>query len=102
MLVQTANNPEGRDLAWEFIKDRWDELDRRYGKGGFAIMRIVGAAAGFASLEREAEVRQFFETHPAPSATRTVQQTLESIRLNAKWLDLNLDAVSNWLAGRAG
>ena len=101
VLVQTANNPEGRDLAWEFIKEHWDELDRRYGKGGFAIMRIVAAAAGFASLEREAEVRQFFETHPAPSATRTVQQTLESIRLNAKWLDLNLDAVGSWLAGRA-
>jgi len=102
VVVQAANNNEGRDLAWEFIKEHWSEFDRRYGKGGFSIMRIVGVAGGFGSLEREAEVREFFETHAAPSATRTIQQALESIRLNAKWLDLNLDSVGSWLANRTG
>ena len=101
VIVQAANNTQGRDLAWEFVKENWDELNRRYGQGGFAIMRIVGVPAGFASLEREAEVREFFETHHAPSVTRTVQQVLESIRLNAKWLDLNQDSVGSWLAERA-
>lgn len=100
VVVQAANNNEGRELAWEFIKEHWSEFDRRYGKGGFSIMRIVGVAGGFASLEREAEVKEFFETHPAPSATRTIQQALESIRLNTKWLELNLDSVGSWLASR--
>jgi puromycin-sensitive aminopeptidase len=101
VIVQAANNTEGRDLTWEFVKENWHELDRRYGQGGFAIMRIVGIAAGFSSLEREEEVRKFFETHPAPSAARTLQQVLESIRLNKRWLDLNLDSVGSWLAERA-
>ena len=101
VIVQVANNTEGLDLAWKFVKENWEELNRRYGQGGFAIMRIVGVAAGFASLEREVEVREFFGTHPAPSATRTVQQVLENISLNARWLDLNLDSVGRWLAERA-
>ncbi len=100
VIVQAAGNTEGRDLAWEFLKEQWDELDRRYGKGGFAIMRLVSIGAGFASAEREAEVREFFEAHPAPSAARTVQQTLESIRLNTRWTERNLSAVDEWLASR--
>ncbi len=102
VIVQAAGNTEGRDLAWNFLKERWDELDRRYGKGGFAIMRLVSIGSGFSSAVREAEVREFFETHPAPSATRTIQQTLESIRLNARWTERNLDAVGSWLGSREG
>ncbi len=100
VLVQAGGSPEGRHLAWEFLKERWEELDRRYGKGGFAIMRLVSIGAGFATAERETEVREFFESHPAPSAARTVQQTLESIRLNTRWAEKNLGAVGEWLASR--
>ena len=102
VIVQAAGNTEGRDLAWNFVKERWDELDRRYGKGGFAIMRLVSIGAGFSTAEREAEVREFFEANPAPSAARTIQQTLESIRLNTRWTERNLDAVGSWLVSREG
>ena len=101
VLIQAGASPDGREQTWRFVQDNWAELDRRYGKGGFAIMRLVGIAAGFASAEREAETREFFETHPAPSAARSVQQSLESIRLNTKWLELNADTAGAWLASRA-
>ena len=102
VLVQAGASPEGRGQTWQFVQDNWAELDRRYGKGGFAIMRLVGISAGFASAEREAETRAFFETHPAPSAARSIQQALESIRLNTKWLELNADTAGAWLGSRAG
>ena len=100
VLIQAANNAEGRELAWEFVKEQWEELDRRYGKGGFAIMRLVSIGSGFSGADREADVREFFESHPAPSAARTIQQTLESIRLNTRWNELNLGSVGDWLAAR--
>ena len=100
VIVQTAGNKDGRDLAWRFAQDNWAELDRRYGKGGFAIMRLVGITGGFTTMERHDEVKAFFETHPAPSATRTIQQSLERIRLNVKWLERNRDVVGEWLATR--
>ena len=86
----------------EFVKENWEEIDRRYGKGGFAVMRIVAIPTGFASAEREEDVRAFFEAHPAPSAARSIQQTLESIRLNARWLEVNGAAACEWLAERGG
>ena len=99
VIVQTANNKDGRDLAWQFLQDNWAELDRRYGKGGFAIMRIVGISGGFTSMDRHDEVERFFEEHPTPSAARTIQQSLERIRLNARWLDVNREPIGEWLAG---
>jgi puromycin-sensitive aminopeptidase len=98
-IVQTAGNKVGRDLTWQFIKDNWDELDRRYGKGGFAIMRIVGITGGFTTMDRHDEVEHFFQEHSAPSAARTIQQSLERIRLNAKWLELNREPIGRWLSG---
>jgi puromycin-sensitive aminopeptidase len=97
VIVQAAGNKNGRDLAWQFVKDNWDEMDRRYGKGGFAIMRIVGITGGFTTMEQHDEVTRFFEEHPAPSAARTIQQSLERIRLNSKWLELNRGPIGEWL-----
>ena len=101
-LVQAGANPEARAQTWEFVKENWEEIDRRYGKGGFAIMRLVSIAGGFASAEREEDVRAFFEAHPAPSAARSVRQALESIRLNARWLEINAASAGERLASRAG
>ena len=47
VIVSLAGNLKGRDLAWEFIKSNWGELDRRYGAGGFAIARLVSVGGGF-------------------------------------------------------
>ena len=84
-----GSSPEGRGLAWEFLKERWDEYDRRYGEGGFALMRLVNVTAGFSSRERLRDVEAFFEEHPAPAAERTLRQSLEAVRLNIAWLNMN-------------
>jgi puromycin-sensitive aminopeptidase len=89
LVMMVAGNRHGRDLAWQFVKDNWAEFDRRYGDGGFMLMRLVGITGSFTSLDRAAEVEEFFKTHPAPAAQRTLQQSLERIRLNARWLELN-------------
>ena len=100
VVVSLAGNRYGKDLAWEFIKEKWEEFDRRYGRGGFAIMRLVGITGSFTDPERAKDVEEFFNSHPAPSAARTIQQSLERIRLNATWLDRNRQAVAGWLAAR--
>ena len=99
VVASVASSKKGRDLAWKFIKDNWEELDRRYGRGGFAITRLVGITGAFTTLERAREVEEFFKAHPAPSAQRTIQQSLERIALNAKWLELNSQKLSEWFSG---
>ncbi len=98
VIGSVSGNRIGRQLAWDFIKDNWAELDRRYGRGGFAIASLVGVTGGFTSLDKAKEVGEFFETHHVPSARRTIQQSLERIRINAKWLERNGASLSQWFA----
>jgi puromycin-sensitive aminopeptidase len=97
VVAGVAANPHGRDLAWDFVKANWAEFDRRYGGGGFLIMRLIESVASyFTTAEREREVAEFFQAHPVPSAARTVQQCLERIRINMRWLAQNRDALAKW------
>ena len=101
LLIALGSNPRGRNAAWEYMKANWAEFDRRYGGGGFAVMRLVSIPGGFATAEAREDVERFFTDHPVPSATRTVQQSLERIDLNRQWLDANRDGVRDWLEARA-
>ncbi len=97
-VAGVATNPLGRDLAWDFLRENWQEFDARYGQGGFIIARIVSIATeDFTTLEKAAEVEAFFESHPAPAATRTIRQSLERIRSNALWLERDGDVIAGWL-----
>ena len=99
VMMATASNPHGRELAWQFLKDNWDELDRRYGEGGFAIMRLVSISSVFTTAQKREEVREFFDAHPVPSAERTIRQVLERMTNNITWLHKNRDDLSDWLVG---
>ena len=99
VITLVAGNTQGRDLAWQFLKDNWPELDRRYGEGGFAIMRLVGIASAFTTLEMHDDVERFFTDNPAPGGERTVRQSLERIRLNHAWLQRNRDELAGWFVG---
>ena len=98
MVASVAANPKGRDLAWEFVKDNWTEFDRRYGGGGFGLMRLVSICSHFNSQEKADEVDSFFAEHPAPAAERTILQALERVRLNIKWLEQNRQELTDWFA----
>ncbi len=96
VVTTVGSHPYGRDLAWEFIKDNWSELDRRYRDTGFMMRRLVGVTEAFTTLERAEEVGEFFRAHPIPAAKMKIQQSLERIRLNAKWVEINGDGLQKW------
>jgi len=96
LVAGVAANPKGRNLAWEFVKDNWAEFDRRYGGGGFGLMRLVSICSHFNSQEKADEVDSFFAEHPAPAAERTIRQALERVRLNIKWLEQNRQELTDW------
>ena len=94
VVSAVAANNRGRSLAWEFLKEQWDEFDRRYGGGGFGLMRLVAITNAFSTNQQRNDVEAFFEAHPTPAAERTVRQALERIALNVAWLDRNLDELA--------
>ena len=96
VVGSVAANPRGRQPAWEFVKNNWAEFDRRYGGGGFGLMRLVSICSSFTTDEQRADVENFFTEHPAPAAERTIRQALERVRLNIRWLEHNRPALNDW------
>nr|XP_020641275.1 puromycin-sensitive aminopeptidase isoform X1 [Pogona vitticeps] len=95
-----GSSKQGRKAAWKFVRDNWEELYNRY-QGGFLISRLIKLSVdGFAIDKMAAEVKAFFESHPAPSAERTIQQCCENILLNAAWLKRDAENVHQYLLQR--
>ena len=97
VVSSVAANPRGRRLAWDFLKSNWPEFDRRYGAGGFGLMRLVAMCGSFTTQESLDDVESFFTKNPAPAADRTIRQSVEKIRLSIKWLERNEAELSAWL-----
>ena len=96
VVASVAANPSGREPAWEFVKSNWAEFDRRYGGGGFGLMRLVSICNSFTTKEQMVDVENFFTENPAPAAERTIRQALERIRLNIRWLEQNRPPLNGW------
>ncbi|CAH0694094.1 unnamed protein product [Spodoptera exigua] len=97
VIVSVAVSKNGRDLAWEFFKDHWQQFMDRY-QGGFLLARLVKSTTeNFASETSAQEIEQFFRTHQSPGTERSVQQALETVRLNAAWLRRDLALTTAYL-----
>lgn len=87
----------GRELAWDFLRNHWQEFHERY-EGGFLLTRLVKyTTENFASEERALEVEKFFKEHKSLGTERTVQQATETIRLNCAWLRRDLPTIQTYL-----
>lgn len=96
VISSVASNPKGRDLAWEFFQANWKILFDKY-EGGFLLSRLVKYLTdSFASFEKAEEVEKFFQTHPFPGTERTVQQSIETIKLNATWIQRDLTKLTEF------
>ena len=97
VIISVAMSRVGRDLAWRFFVDNWALFNDRY--KGYLLTRLVKfVAENFASEESAKEVEQFFKAHDISGTERTVQQAVETIRLNAAWLQRDTDAIRNYLS----
>ena len=94
-----AGNRYAMDRAWEFIKTNWEAICKMFSSGQFLLGRILkSATSAFTSEAKAAEVEAFFKDKDTPGAERSISQALETIRLNAQWLERDRAVVKAWLA----
>ncbi|XP_058786017.1 aminopeptidase M1-like [Vicia villosa] len=77
---------EGRDVAWSWLKENWDNISKTYGSGYLLTNYVSAIVSPFASLEKAKEVEEFFDSHPMPAIVRTLTQSLERVNINANWV----------------
>ena len=97
IILGVSRNTNSQNLAWEFIKDNWEELNKRYGKGGFGIMSLVSIGSLFTKQNDLDDYILFFNQNPVPSADRSINQSIEQSTLNIEWLNKNIKLTTTWL-----
>ena len=91
-------NPFGRALGWDYLKKNWDKIGESYGPGNHLLSRLIAVLNRNTTRESLADVKAFFKTHSAPAGERTIEQTLENIDSNVRWLARDLKKIEKWLA----
>jgi puromycin-sensitive aminopeptidase len=74
-----ANRDEG-DRAWRFVKEHWEEVNRRLPPN--TIIYLADGVRFLSTPEREADVQAFFDEHDIPQARKMLKQVLERQRIN--------------------
>ncbi|KAF7263953.1 hypothetical protein GWI33_000819, partial [Rhynchophorus ferrugineus] len=97
VIISVSLHAKGRDLAWEFFKTQWVTIKEQF--SGFLLTRLVKyLTENFTTQERLRGVERFFQEHSAPGAERTVQQSVETIEMNIKWLERDGAAIRKYLS----
>lgn len=91
-----SGNPESNGMGWEFLKDNWKELFKRYSESKIMNRIINFTTNSFKTFDKEKEVENFFKKNPVPIAKRTIQQSLETIRINKNLFEKNKNALESW------
>ncbi|CAI9170888.1 unnamed protein product [Rangifer tarandus platyrhynchus] len=99
ILRAIGRNPVGYPLAWQFLRENWNKLVQKFDLGSNSIAYMVtGTTNQFSTRARLEEVKEFFSSlKENGSQLRCVQQTIETIEENIRWMDKNFDKIKAWL-----
>ncbi|XP_010338530.2 endoplasmic reticulum aminopeptidase 1 [Saimiri boliviensis] len=99
ILTFIGRNPVGYPLAWQFLRENWNKLVQKFELGSPSIAHmVIGTTNQFSTRTRLEEVKGFFSSlKENGSQLRCVQQTIETIEENIRWMDKNFDKIRVWL-----
>jgi len=97
LIASVARNRLGRDLAWEFFKEKQSMLKERYESGFLLSCLVKSVSERFLTEDMAKTVELYFEAHQMPGSERNVSQAVETIRLNAAWLTRDAAAIKTVL-----
>jgi len=97
LLQQLLGSAGSRDATWEYLKSHWAIVTAKVG-GFLGMPAVAGALGSYCSPEKSADIKAFFDAHPAPDAARTLQQTFERIATCVAVDARQSPAFTKWLA----
>ncbi|XP_014229053.1 puromycin-sensitive aminopeptidase [Trichogramma pretiosum] len=87
----------GQLLAWQYFKNNVNSFIDCCQSGTLLTIIVDVVTSGIVSEEAMQEVKEFFEKTNVPGTKRTVEQSLETIRLNLDWLSRDTKAIEDFL-----
>ena len=102
LVTSVLSNPAGQQLAWDFIRSHWTEIEKA--GGPFASAQIVGATSVFCDAGLRDQVTEFFTAHKVAAAERSYRQSIERINNCVDLKSQQETQLASWLGqhGNAG
>uniref|UniRef100_A0A8R7QF21 Aminopeptidase n=1 Tax=Triticum urartu TaxID=4572 RepID=A0A8R7QF21_TRIUA len=76
--------PEAREISWNWLKENWERISKTFA-GSLVTNFVKTIVPLFTSNEKAAEISKFFVTRTKPGFERTLKQSLENVRISARW-----------------
>jgi aminopeptidase N len=89
VLSIVGSNNYADDLAWQFLKEKWNEYYKRYHEGHTMSNIIKVCLQRFKELNKIEEIKRFFDSHKIPIAKRAIDQSIEAIKINYNFVKYN-------------
>uniref|UniRef100_A0A7N0VBP6 Aminopeptidase n=1 Tax=Kalanchoe fedtschenkoi TaxID=63787 RepID=A0A7N0VBP6_KALFE len=91
-------SPECHETVWKWFKDNWELVLKKWGSGLLLTDMVKDIVDPLCSEEMGSEVEAFFKQQANPAIEMTVRQSVEQVRLKAKWVeniknDVSLEAL---------
>lgn len=98
-MAAIANNRVGEPLVWDYVRLHWPEMVARFGLNERYLGQLIPSITNnFASEIRLKEMKDFFAQYPdAGAGARSRIGALQTVQKNIKWLNTNLQPLSDWL-----
>ncbi|XP_071436396.1 leucyl-cystinyl aminopeptidase isoform X1 [Pithys albifrons albifrons] len=92
IVATVSQSLPGYLLAWDFVKENWEKLTRKFHLGSYTIQNIISwSTSQFATKPHLLEVKSFFESKSEESSQlRCVKEAIDTIQLNIQWMERNL------------
>lgn len=97
MVLSVTKTPEGREKAWKFFLENFNYFKEQYGSHRLSSNLIQGLIEGFADKRKASEIAEFFMRNPFPGKTSIINRAIESINVNASWIEREREGVKAYL-----
>ena len=102
LVTGVLGNEDGEKLAWDFIRQHWNEIEKA--GGPFASAQVVAATSGFCDARMRDQVTEFYNAHKIAAAERAYRQSIERINNCIDLRSQQEPQLASWLGqhGNAG
>lgn len=95
-----AKNNHGRDIAFNFMRERWSLIKEYYGKSSFSLGGLIRSLATAMNTQLELDqLKTFYESIKGDVGTgkRSFQIAIEEVEFNVAWRNRNVKKLDDWL-----
>lgn len=98
LITGVMENPFGRQIAWNFVREHWAEIEKA--QGTFTSETLVESMGSFCDARLHDEVKDFFSRNPVPAADRALRLALERVNYCTDLKSQQAIRLSSWLEHR--